>query len=81
MITLRDTASGITLATLTEEELAALVASLEEESRTDQDYYITSATIDLLEADGAPASLTTMLRDALKGRVGMDVEWARDDSA
>jgi len=78
MITLRDKATGTTIGTLTEEALAALVGSLEEESRTDQDYYINSATIDLLEADGAPVSLTDMLRQAMTGRDGMDIEWARE---
>jgi hypothetical protein len=78
MITLRDKASGTQIGTLTEEELAALVASLEEESVRDQDYYITHATIDLLETDGAPASLTDMLRLAMTGRDGMDIIWSRD---
>ncbi len=78
MITLRDSSSGATLGTLTEEELAALVASLEEESKTDQDYYISLATIHLLEADGVPTSLTDMLRKALAGRDGMDIEWTRE---
>jgi hypothetical protein len=78
MITLRDTASGATIGTLTEDELAALVASLEKESRADQDYYITHDTIELLHLDGAPASLTDMLRDAMNGRDGMDIEWARE---
>ncbi len=78
MITLRDKSSGAQLGTLTEEELAALVASLEEESIRDQDYFITLATIDLLEADGAPASLTDMLRKAMTGRDGMDIIWSRD---
>lgn len=78
MITLRDKASGVQIGTLSEEELAALIASLEEESRTDQDYYISHATIDLLETDGAPASLTDMLRNAMTGRDGMDIIWSRD---
>ncbi len=78
MITLRDKTSGAQLATLTEEELAALVASLEEESVRDQDYYISLGTIELLEADGAPASLTDMLRVAMTGREGMDIIWSRD---
>ncbi len=78
MITLRDKTSGAQLGTLTEEELAALVASLEEESVRDQDYYITLATIELLEADGAPASLTDMLRNAMTGRDGIDIIWSRD---
>ncbi len=78
VITLRDIASGAQLGMLTEEELAALVASLEEESVRDHDYYINHATIDLLEADGAPASLTDMLGLAMTGRDGMDIIWSRD---
>jgi hypothetical protein len=49
-----------------------------EESRTDQDYYLTSATIDMLEEDGADQELLRILRGALKGREGMDVRWARE---
>ncbi len=78
MITLRDKATGVQIGTLSDEELAFLVQSLEEESVTDQDYYINSATIDLLETDGAPASILEMLRGALQGREGIDVVWSRD---
>ena len=63
---------------INEAQLQRLVDSLEEESSADQDYYITSATIDLIEEDGADAELVRMLRDALSGREGMDIRWARN---
>ena len=54
------------------------VDALEEESQTDRDYYLTAATIDILEAGGADAQLVGLLREALAGREGMDVRWARE---
>lgn len=78
MIQLYDAEKGTRLATISEEQLRKLIDELEEESATDQDYYLTPATIDMLEADGADAELVRLLRDALAGREGMDVRWARE---
>ena len=77
MITLRDKESGQILGTISDEELLFLIDSLEEESEEDADYYIDADTIDMLEEDGAPASLTTLLRTSLGDREGLDVEWSR----
>ena len=77
MIQLYDAERGTRLGTITEEELQTLVDSLEEESATDRDYYLTADTIDMLESDGADPSLVRLLRDALAGREGMDIRWER----
>ena len=77
MIELRDKASDELLGTISDEELQFLVDELEEESESDHDYYIDAATIDMLEDDGAPASLVSLLRRALGGAAGIDVRWAR----
>lgn len=77
MITLKDKDAGTVLGTITEEELQFLLDSLEEESQEDTDYYIDAATVDMLEDDGAPASLLQLLRGALAGREGLDVQWVR----
>lgn len=79
MIQLHDAEREVPIGTLTERQLKALANSLEEESAADQDYYITGATIDMLEDDGADAELVAMLRRALAGREGMDIRWSRDD--
>ena len=78
MIQLRDAERGTRLGAITDEQLRFLVDELEEESSTDQDYYISAQTIDMLEADGADAELVNLLRQALRGRDGVEVRWSRE---
>ena len=78
MVQLYDAEKGTRLGEISDEQLQRLMDSLEEESPTDQDYYLTADTIDLLEGDGADAELVSLLRQALAGREGMDVRWARE---
>lgn len=77
MIELRDKATNELLGTIVDEELRFLVDELEEESQTDRDYYLDAATIDMLEADGAPLNLVSLLRRVLGSREGIDVRWVR----
>ena len=77
MVTLREKESGQILGRITDEELHFLVDKLEEESADDADYYVDADTIEMLEEDGAPASLTTLLRNVLAGRDGLDIQWSR----
>jgi hypothetical protein len=53
MIQLYDAEKGDSIGAISDAQLQRLVDSLGEESPTDQDYYLTSATINLLEDDGA----------------------------
>ena len=78
MILLYDAEQGNRLGAISEEQLQRLVDALEEESTTDRDYYLSGATIDMLEAGGADAQLVGLLREALAGREGMDIRWARE---
>jgi hypothetical protein len=78
MIQLYEAEAANPIGEISEAQLQRLLDSLEEESSHDQDYYITSETIDLLEEDGADADLVRILRDALSGREGMDIRWARE---
>jgi hypothetical protein len=50
--------------------LQFLIDELEEESATDQDYYIDAMTIDMLQQDGGEANLIALLRNALGAREG-----------
>jgi hypothetical protein len=75
MPTLIDKTTGKTIGTITQAQLQALVDHLEEESDTDQDYWVNAGTIDWLEDNGADASLVSMLRLALGEREDMDIEW------
>jgi len=77
MIELRDKITNEPLGTIDDDELRFLVDELEEESPTDRDYYISSDTIDMLESDGAPSSLTTLLKRILGSEEGIEVRWVR----
>ena len=76
VIQLRDVATGAILGTLSRTQRDFLVAELEEESTTDQDYYFDADTIAMLEDADADAELLGVLRTALAGRESMDVAWS-----
>jgi hypothetical protein len=78
MITLREKDSGTRLGHISEEDLQFLIDALEEEADDDTDYWIDGPTIDMLEEDGAPDGLVSLLRTALQGREGIEVAWSRD---
>jgi hypothetical protein len=75
MVQLFDTESDTPVGTITEAQLAFLMGELEEESARDRDYYIASATVDMLEQDGADVELVKLLRGALRGREGVELRW------
>jgi hypothetical protein len=64
------------LGEVTDAELDSLVNNLEEETRDDTDYWITSDTIDFLEARGADAKLIAILRTAVGDSDGLDIRWS-----
>jgi hypothetical protein len=78
MIELYDAATNARLGAITEEQLQFMTDQLEEESLTDQDYYINQATLDTFQKRGAPAGLVELLRQGLAGREEMDIRWDRD---
>src|SRR5438132_1586640 len=65
------------LGSITEADLKVLVDALEEESLQDQDYYIDSATIDVIADGKATEHLIALLRKALGARDGVDIRWQR----
>ena len=77
MIQLTESQSGRQLGTITDEQLEFLERWLEEESAEDQDYYLTSETIDMLEEEGGDVQLITMLRQALQGREAVEIRWSK----
>jgi hypothetical protein len=77
MVELRDKITNEPLGTIDDDELRFLVDELEEESPTDRDYYISADTIDMLESDGAPTSLVTLLKRILGSEEGIEVRWVR----
>jgi hypothetical protein len=68
--------SGALLGTVSDADIQSLIDHLEEEHRTDEDYYIDAATIDLLEEKGASASLVSLLRKSA-GKEGIDVRYEK----
>ena len=80
MVQLRDVESGTLVGTVTDDQLRFLIDQLEEESRTDQDYYIDAETLAVLEAAGADPALMTVLHTALGMRESMDVHWNQVES-
>ena len=77
MIQLTESQSGRQLGTITDAQLEFLEEWLEEESAEDQDYYLTSETVDMLEEEGGDAQLIGMLRQALQGREAVEIRWSR----
>jgi len=77
MIDLYNSETNQLIGSISEDELEVLLQGLEEESSQDQDYYIESATIDLLADDGASEELLGLLRAALGDSDGVDIRWER----
>lgn len=78
MIHLSDSESGKPIGTISEAQLETLQGYLEEEDSGDQDYYIDAATLDWFENEDVDSALTTLLREALGTREGMDIRWTRE---
>jgi hypothetical protein len=75
MINLYDNRDSQHLGQINQTQLQFLMDSMEEESTTDQDYYLEPATVDYLEARGADMELTTLLRAILGDRDNVTIRW------
>jgi len=60
---------------ITDEQLAFLVAQLEEEHDEDQDYYIDRDTLELLSDNNIDPELLALLEKALGDDESMDIAW------
>jgi hypothetical protein len=78
MITVTDVDTGAILGAITEAQLKFLVDQMEEESPTDQDYWINLDEVDSFEANGADAALIAFLRKALGKRDEMTIRWQQE---
>jgi hypothetical protein len=74
MINLYNRETGELIGAISEAQLEFLRVHLEEEGVDDPDYYVDLNTIELLEQEGADASLTTLLRAAV-GDEGIEIEF------
>lgn len=77
-ITLFDHDTGAEIGRINEEQLQFLIDQLEEETLTDQDYYLNPTTLDFLKKNGADDKLAKMLDDAIAGKEGVEIRWLRD---
>lgn len=76
-VALFDAATGGHIGSLTDAQFTDIASHLERESQSDDDYYMTSATIDMLAEANVDAAAVALLRHALGGRDGMEVRWVR----
>jgi hypothetical protein len=72
-IRLLDAATGIAIADITEEQLQELTSHLEEDAP--QQYFVTAATIEMLETAHAEPALVNILRQAVGTGDGLTVRW------
>lgn len=77
MIDLYAVATNTKLGSITEADLDVLVTALEEEAADDRDYFIDSATIDLIADGRATDHLVGLLRAAVGTSDGVDIRWTR----
>lgn len=77
MVVIFDKQSGAELGTITDEQLQFLADHLEEETETDDDYYLNRTTVDFLEGEGAEPEVIAILRRALDGREEAEIRWTR----
>ena len=80
MIDLYDLENNTLIGSITDADLKVLTDALEEESSTDQDYFIDSATISVIGDGRASDHLLHVLRSALGARDGMDIRWERREA-
>ena len=77
-IRISDKATGRTIGEVSEQDLAILAGHMEEESSTDQDYYVESTAIEAIEHLGASSEFVALLRNAVGSSDGIDIVWSRD---
>ncbi len=75
MIKLYNKSSQVLIGDITPAQLQVLVDYFEEESETDQDYWLNQGDIDFLQERGADEPLISILKAALGNAEDMDIEW------
>ncbi len=78
MIKLYDAGTNNLLGEITEEQLKLLQGQFEEESIDDQDYFVNTATLEMLKDAGADAQLLALLQQALGDKGEGDIRWSSE---
>jgi hypothetical protein len=76
MVKLYNAATNQPLGDITDDQLQFLIDQFEEEWEDDQDYYINTATIDMLKDAGADPALLALLQRALGAAGEADIRWS-----
>jgi hypothetical protein len=76
-IRIQEKDSGRFICEIGEDDLAILVDHMEEESSTDQDYFVEHTAIDAIEARGASSTFVAALREMVGRSDGVDIRWSR----
>jgi hypothetical protein len=74
-VRLIDKATGATIGDISDEDMKFLVDELEEESSRDRDYFIDTATVEMLDSNGGSPTMIAMLRLAVGSSEGIDITW------
>lgn len=77
MVILKNKSTGQWIGSITDDQLQFLVDQLEEESKTDQDYWLNAAMIEIMEEKGADKSLIDLLRNALGSNEDLEIIWSK----
>jgi hypothetical protein len=77
MSELYDKATGKFLATISDDDLNFLIDSLEEESATDEDYYIARPTLELLKEQGMSPALAAIIEEAMGSSDDVEIVFKR----
>ncbi len=75
MIVLFNNDTNSRLREISPEELAFLQSHLEEESLEDQDYFIASVTVDIMESKNESPALVALLRKEIGDSDGVEFHW------
>lgn len=75
MITLYNKSTQTQIGTISPEQLQTIVDYFEEESESDQDYWVNSDDLLNLKEQGADAALIAILQTALGDAEDIDIEW------
>lgn len=77
-IRISEKATGNAIGEVSEQDFEILTGHMEEESSTDQDYYVESTAIDAIEHLGASSQFVALLRNAVGSSEGIDIVWSRN---
>lgn len=72
---LYDKASGRLVGTVSDADLQVLIDVLEEEDQEDDDYFVNSGTLDLLEEAGGSPEMLSLLRAIIGATDGVELRY------